>query len=78
MLLGSLKKKKWGSQDPTILPGEIELYLGTQNFQSCLPLVLKAYFAIPIKIPWTFFRVGTNNLKICLESEETLNSQGDI
>ena len=23
-------------------------------------------------------RVGTNNLKICLKSEKTLNSQGDI
>ena len=34
--------------------------------------------AIPIKIPWTFFRVGTNHLKIFVESEKTPNSQENI
>ena len=46
---------------------------------SMLPRVIYTFNTIPIKIPWTFLqRIETNHLKICVESEETPNSQENI
>ena len=44
-------------------------------------MLLKAiyiFIAIPVKIPLAFFRAGTKNPKICMESEKTLKSQRDV
>ena len=50
MLLGSLFwKYRQGSQGQRILPAEIKFYLRNQNFQSCIPPVLKVYSAEPLK-----------------------------
>ena len=40
-----------------------------------LPRAIYTFNAIPIKMPWTFFRDWN---KICVESEKTPNSQGNI
>ena len=34
--------------------------------------------AIPIKLPTVFFRARTNNFTICMEIQETLNSQSNL
>ena len=45
---------------------------------SMLPRATYTFNAIPIKIPWTFFRELEQYFKICVESEKTPNSQGNI
>ena len=46
---------------------------------SMLPRAIYTFNAIPIKIPWTFFReLEQKNLKICVESEKTPNIQENI
>ena len=41
-----------------------------------LPRAIYTFNAIPIKIPWTFFRVGTNNIHICVELKRPRIARG--